>query len=462
MSTSKSTDFSKSGLNSTSINDLKDGDDYCDESFILGIKAISGYKPNNTGYLKSYMNILGIEKLVGQEVTRKEGNDYYLYSKVMEEKTKELVDDQYAKNTYANITMLDDDSSYGDSLSYDSLTNSIYDIVNTINDSENFDTFSLAATEISKDSITSSKDDNMYGELLGDIDTNSLTASATVDITLTDGIYELKTVMLIDDLATTIYDQPTLIDIESSISIKFDKNSIKDISMAVNYDQETTEKCSSVLDEEDYNVTFNDNNTLTTNTKLSTTSSISIDSFSDSLVNQTLTGYQGTGENNEVEKRMSNITFECANCPNLSLEDSYSAQFGSNMLTLFESAQDDLYIDLSDFDGIKLYWDKECQQEVTATDTIPSYDTTLYFKINVPASQAYAYITIETVDFWTSYDYEDRFYNSGDTLTFSDFNSSSATVITKVVVNGEIITEPSITLEGNKIYDIVITLEYNN
>ncbi len=459
MSVDTSTDFSKSGLNSSDIEDLKENlaSGYADFNLGIGAKAITGLRADNTGYLKGYGSILGIEVLAAQEITRKEGNNYYVYSKVDTEKTKSLVDENYAKNTYSLANFFGDDEDSTASLADLEL---LQDILTSIADNETLDEFKLVASNIAKNAIANNQEGNFATYFTG-IDVSNISAAAAVDITLTDGVYELKTTMDIDDITTTLGTKSHTTDIDTNISIKFDKNSIKDIAVSVGLNQDTTEKCSDTLDEEEYNVVFTDNNILETNQKITAEFSIAKGQFSETILNQTLTGYEGTGENNEVENRQTNISFKCADCKALSFEDEYEATFGDNIIETFNAAlEDNNDFDYSEFSNIKLYYDKECLQEVSATDTLPSYDTTLYFKVEIPDTQAYAYITINTqYGPMTYFNYDYDMYTSGTTLTFSNFTSGN---IISVKVNGETVTSETITLENKQLYDIVINCVRND
>lgn len=453
-----STDFSKSGLNTSDIEELKDNffSGYADFNLGIGVKAIAGLRADNTGYLKGYGSISGIEMLAAQEITRKEGDNYYVYSKVDAEKTKSLVDENYAKNAYSLASFFGDDEDSTATLANLEL---LQEILTSVADNETLDEFKLIASNIAKNAILSNQEGN-YATYFTGIDVSNISASAAVDITLTDGVYELKTTMAIDDIATTVGTKNNKTDIDTDVSIKFDKNSIKDISVSVGLNQDTTEKCSDALDEEEYNVVFTDNNILETNQKITAEFSVAKGEFSETILNQTLTGYEGTGENNEVENRQTNITFKCADCKALSFDDDYEATFGDNIIETFNAAlEDNNDYDYSEFSNIKLYYDKECLQEVSATDTLPSYDTTLYFKIEVPDTQAYAYVTINTQYgsmTYTTHDYD--MYTSGTTLTFSNFTSGN---IISVKVNGETVTSETITLENKQVYDIVINCVSN-
>ena len=187
MSVDTSTDFSKSGLNSSDIEDLKENlaSGYADFNLGIGAKAITGLRADNTGYLKGYGSILGIEVLAAQEITRKEGNNYYVYSKVDTEKTKSLVDENYAKNTYSLANFFGDDEDSTASLADLEL---LQDILTSIADNETLDEFKLVASNIAKNAIANNQEGNFATYFTG-IDVSNISAAAAVDITLTDGVF---------------------------------------------------------------------------------------------------------------------------------------------------------------------------------------------------------------------------------------------------------------------------------
>jgi hypothetical protein len=149
-------DFSKSGLNSTEINEFKKNSllyGLIDlDKISMGVKSVAGYKPDGSGYQKLYTKMFGFSGLISQEVTKKVGNDYlnyYFYKDVMgeeEEKTVSKVDENYAKNTYASMETF----SGGEMEMNEDLVNVFDELIDSINENETFDGFKLEATDLSK------------------------------------------------------------------------------------------------------------------------------------------------------------------------------------------------------------------------------------------------------------------------------------------------------------------------
>ena len=451
-------DFSKSGLNSTEINEIKENSllyGLIDlDRISMGVKSVVGYKPDGSGYEKLYTKMFGFSGLISQEVTKKVGNDYlnYFYQDVMgEEKTVSKVDENYAKNTYASMETF----SGGEMEMNEDLVNVFDELIDSINENETFDGFKLDATDLSK-LLLESGSENEYMD--SEYDLSEVSANAVVDITLTDGVYELKVEMDIDDFKMNNEMGNSESDMESEISIKFDKNSIKSVMVDMDIDSETTMKTSDFSDK----AGLTDENTLTQEMELGVKVEFAPGEFDNQMLAQDFSGYTGTGENSEIENKQVDVEFVCVNADSYSTGDFdfYSFAYGQNIKTIFDSYVEEESFDFSNFKTVKLYWDEDCQNEITENDILQSSDTTIYFKLE--AKTGTAFVDISTIYQYgngaTSTTYHDDFYEAGSELTFADFIDEGET-ITLVIVNGQVVTTPVITLEDGVVYQIEVYCE---
>lgn len=447
-------DFSKSGLSSADIEDLKYSltKGFAEIDMSIGAKSVMGYRSDNTGYCKDFVKFMGASVLTSQEVTKKVGSEYinYYYDTTEDTKTASKVDANYASKNYmltSGLSSLDEGAEGFDIALFQ-------DLLDSINENENYTEFALGSTDIAKELLLmGSQSEYSTNEL---VDLDSINAQAKVEMTVTDGVYDLTLDLDIDDYSLTQDGQTVKMDMSSGLSIKFDSTKITDMRVSVDIETETTMKSADRLDGSDYGVVFTDNNTITQVCDLELSMSVTPNEFSDSLVNGDFSQYTGTGEAGAIENKVTNAQFVCTNLEGYNLNSSlYEIQFGSDIITSLNALLEEDYTDLSDLGGLALYWDEACQNPVLATDKMPSYDATLYFKLVPKTGEAYIRVTEESSSsLWTFPEYLSA--SAGETLVFADYVYSD---IIEIKVDGVVVAAESIQIEAGRVYDIVITTE---
>ncbi|MBQ7352206.1 MAG: hypothetical protein IJW59_05065 [Clostridia bacterium] len=439
-------DFSKSGLASDDVDELKNDllMGFLDiNNFSMGSSAVLGYKNDCTGYMKASATMMGMPFVVGNEVTKKVGNEYlnYYYDNTSEVPTKTVskVDAEYAKNTYVLAAALEDGS---DKVSL------VDEVVEAILGNTSYSEFQEDATILAKELILNGSNED-YISLVG---TNlNITQNAQLEFTKTGDIYELKVVLDIDNYSPAETLDTVKYDFENEVNIKFDDESIKSIKIDVDIDSEVTSKCSERLgDGSEYGVTFTDDNTITQEMDLKTSITIEPKDFEESQLSQNFDGYKGTGFNDAIENRVANVIFEPVNTESNKLEElGYGASMGNDLIAFFNTIVSD-ELDLENVD-VKLYWDKECLNEVSSVDVVPSYDVTLYYKI--VARDGYSYVEISLPFGYNGWTILEDTYLAESVIDFADYLGDGQS-LEKVLVNGEEYQESTITLENTKVYQI--------
>jgi hypothetical protein len=448
-------DYSKSGLTQSQIDSLNSDNfesvllDF--DLFSMGAKLILGYdSSNNTGYMKTYVSVpsLGLNDVFqGHTVTTKNNSEYFNYVYVPSSDTKEIekVDEHYAKNTYTLEGLFSQYEEYKDALS-------LLEMLNSITECETLEDFKEKATDYSTDYYSESG-----FEAIGEMDLSDVNVSSVIGMTLTDGVYELKLEVDIDDFKMEIDGSDANVDMSSDIAINFTEKEIVNISMNVDLDAETSMKTADAGVEGD----FTDNNVIVTDIEMSTGVSMTTGDFDYDIITKEFKGYAGTGENGAVENRTTAVRFQCKNYPELSLEgdwasidDSNECTFGDNIIATFNELVDEDYLNLN----IKLYWDSECTNEIESTDVIPSYDTTIYFTVEPKEGYAVVNIMTEVEEYFMS-DNKIEVLSISEPFVFADHKGIYSTYeVSKVIVNGETVSSDSMQLENGKFYNVVIYL----
>ncbi|MBE5736185.1 MAG: hypothetical protein E7356_02355 [Clostridiales bacterium] len=315
--------------------------------------------------------------------------------------------------------------------------------------------------------------DDFANEMLSEYELSSgpvaipANTTATADLTLTDGVYELKATIDIDDLAipaNELTGQPASVaDMDVNLNIKFDSDSVNSINMGIEISEEMSQTTYDALTsggDEIINDLADEGITITENAEeqIKSTSnlemSISIDgnaTFNNTIMGESVTGYVGgTGVENEFQNREFENTYKIAGTE---YETDVYATYGDEI-----GAFDLSTIGISNATA-QLYWDEACTDAIEATEKYNSYDKTIYVKVT--PNTGYALVNEievdgtdpEDLDTWSCGIYTHEIASGKYQLNYSNYFYD----IVKVEVNGvETEYEEGITLEAGKIYNIRI------
>ncbi|MBQ7351336.1 MAG: hypothetical protein IJW59_05890 [Clostridia bacterium] len=441
------------------------------DTMTMKIMGESGYKANNTGYTRLTTEMKGmgesgkyvISEIVQDSVT--DSNTTYTrlakgesYSWVQNPQTEQMewildsgtvsksaayVSAGYVPNTYKELFSNDEmQEIFAPALEFLTEHASYTDLV------ADFDDFA--------NEMLAEYGDGLPVQILEN-------AVATADLTLTNGVYELKATIDIDDFDIPANDQTgepaSKVNMDVNMSVKFDSDSIDSIDMGVAMSQGATLSTYDVLTIDgtelydavtDAGVTVADDDTKTITNTQNLEMSIFMntqDTFNETLMSEKVEDYtEGTIENISFENTFKFVGTE--------EETTMYVTYGNEVGTI---DPEDLDLDNS---TIALYWDEACTQPVAATDKYESYDKPIYVKVTPNAGYAFVseYI-VETyedgeINGWPAFTPEHLVESGVYTLKYDN----SFFEITKVEVNGVEVAdyEDGITLESGKVYNITI------
>jgi len=444
---SQKCDFTNSGLTQLEIDELDSSlySPFFEIGLSVGAKIVSGYKPNGTGYAKTFGDFGGFQSMVGQEITNNVNGQYLNYVLNKDDSTKYVykVDDKYSNYMY-NIN----NPEVSDQIEFP--IDDFENLFGVISQKDTYDDFVVATTGLSEDLLKS----NMLSvemENVPTIDFEQDTTTATINFTVFKEIYTLEINYNINDYV----EEGVNWDLSSQVVIEYDKNSWNNIKIEVAMDSEETIKCLDVLDQSEYTTTFTDQHTVKKDAKSVMSYSISAGQFNNTLMSESSNGYVGTGENGAVENKSNFVMFQCPGFDDLNIED-VECLYGQNVYDTFNTiAEEELYF-YDSFESFELYWDKNFEQAVSAQDTFPSYYKPLYFKAIPPENETYVEVLNNFVsDGYVMQYYDSDFYDANSTLVFADLIDDET--IIEVEVNGVVVDSESIVLDGGKCYSIKIT-----
>jgi len=465
------------------------GETYLEEEFgvtegetnivTMSMLAESGYKSDNTGYLRSTTEMSGqmadvlmggSMKSVQTEFTKVSGTGtdavYTAYAKsdvyewaindqtqqmewklneLAQEKSASLVDGFYTNNTYRAI-FNNDEMSETVQPALDFLTE--YDTYTEL--AENFDEFA---------------NDMLKEYEVGTAVSLPETATATADITLTDGVYELKATIDINDLEIPANDltgaPASKADIDVNMVVHFDSDSVNSVAMDLDIVEKQKMSTFDALSGmpgaveglAGVGVTVTDDDTKYIESTSVADMGIHIntqETFDNTIIEATPTGYTGEGVEGAIVNRKPTVTYVFAQDVETTLDEFSNTSWGESYGTITAEQ-----LDLMDGTTVKFYSDPAMTQEITATSIVPSYDHTVYVKVTPP--EGYAYILVRTHD--TTLDHNNNYgYTTYSTASPLDITTYVDATISSVVVNGQAVTNyaSGLTLE-NKVYVITIT-----
>lgn len=421
-----------------------------------GTKYKMGYSSDNTGY---YVNLdfnkttNAFDTIDELEIVKKSGNDYLHYDKFMtseydeeqedyvdvEKKIVSKVDDKYAPNVFK---LKSSEMENGGKLSDIS---GIFDYILANDSYEKF------KTEI----------DTLASEMLNaEFDLTGQTVS--IDIEEKDDAFVLKATLDLNNISMPDPTGEMPVDtmsgnVDATMSITFDANAIQSSEMVAAMDLGATMKTNDFLELAQVDVTVGEDKTMGLSSKVEMTANVDFDAaFDETVMSTDTTSYLGTGENNTIENRKTDIILNYVGI----YDSRYVYYSGNNTFGAdFDLTLDDEFLESNiTIDGI--YWDEACTDKVVAGDKIPSYDTKLYVKLS--PKEGYAIIRTAK-DYGTGDMHEFGFsaYAVGDGYNF-EYLTNEYYNVEKIEVNG-VVVDPAnyaagLTLESGKIYKVNYTL----
>jgi len=395
-------------------------------------------------------------KLYYQDFTKQSNDKFYKYTSTYDSSYdtyyKKIfhTDDKYAKNTYRN-----------EAFEFcRELLNPV--VLSHIKNNEDIESFKQETANFNKELFYESFD-IPEDTTLNDIIT-------TFNITLTDGVYSLNSSLDIKNVKT---EEPNVfLNSNIELSLQFNSDNILNINISEEISFIGKISCKEEIGSNIPNVTFDDNDhILVTESQKYSYSFDFFDNFDNSIINQDLTGYTGTGgyidsNNREILGDKVNLKIVYLDLDNFT-DGFYRVNYSTSSY-LFGDVLDFNYSDrwfkFNDYEDCytkTYFWDKECTIPVPENATCPSYDTNIYVKLTV--NEGYA-LVLEKV--WSSYSDGETYistYNSKSSIielsksNTYNLNYSSSN-INNVYFNNTEVTDYTngITLPGSGIYCIDI------
>ena len=380
------------------------------------------YLDNNTGY--STNKVFDYDNLTYDirsfDMTKKLDNKYVNYSyEKSGAKVASYVDSMYAKNTYKY-----------NKLSADSPE--VYAIFEGIKDNETLEDFSSSAQQIAADILSETSELNIPKEALGTV----------VDIAESNKRYTLTATITADDMALESDEySTTTADVDVVFTITFDESGIIGSNAEMEFEQNTIIKSImySALLENGSNTEIDEDDVITMVGNVEMNFSMDFDASLnnvDVMMNHDCDDFLGTGTDNALENRKTNITINFVDA-NTKINGKYESKTPID-LTLRGCG-----VNTTEAIVIEgLYWDEEFTDKIEGIDKYPTYDATIYVKFRVADSYALVQTDSEYYDEMsgkTIYSY--GIYNSciinsaGDNYYYVNRQSGDYT-LTKLTVNG--------------------------
>lgn len=431
------------GDNLTALQTMVEGLDDSSEKY-QSIDSV-GYTSVGEGYSvhKSKKDNEAEYSVDQKEFVKKEGNDFRLYQyaveKVGEGESVEIYEDKYIFNV--------DEHYAPETFGINFIEENFSDIFEKLVENETFADFKADINDFALDSIA----ENSEGIDLSAIEGIEDKITGGVSITLTDGVYELKASVNINDV--TMPSSPMMpinmtFDAETEMSIKFDSDSIDALDMTADIDIDASVGLAMMNGAID-GVTFDSDDKL--NMTMDIDMGIGIDTnvaFDNAVLSESTEGYKGTGVNNTVENITSKVCFEF---PQTGGRRQWQSEGESNTDLL---ADEDFYFDYCEHIEVEgIYKDKEFTQKLDANAKYPSYNTTYYVKLR--AKDGYTGIFyVENPGAVT----EEAGYLETDTNLYVIMDRVSNAYISKVTVNGVAVEgwKYGIPVEQGEIYLIIV------
>ena len=421
--------FSKSGLNETQIETVKNEQYMKDFEAKDGEEYKYGFKADGTGYYVEKEYDEKTEQLVleGQEFAKKTGEDYIAYNLeklhgggiVRDVKIAKRVDEHYGKGYYSQT------------LTQEVLNNTI-DIFKQMQKHSNFNGFvNSYASYISEEA----------GEEV----------NAKFDIKKSGGEYVLTAKIYVEDYSSS--DDPnTKMDLNSSFKIVYDNDSINEIVSENNVQLNSSSKCADVITCID-GVTFTDSNIITATVETDMTVKYDLNTeFDATILDESTDGYIGMGLNGEIKNHDVHMSiFE----PITNKLIGFKSGYMGDALDLSNISYPLLHTHIEGF-----YYDRTFTEAVGENPTMPSYFRDIYAK--VVADDGYAVLTFKVFADIEGEIIEDSFYESYNEAGNYKYEPEDGFEIKEIVING-VLAENAIAdgfnYELNNVYhvDIYVT-----
>ena len=336
-----------------------------------------GYKTNNEGYYVSKLvydgkNVAESYTQNYSEIVKYQNSQYNVYSNDNGEKTISKVTNDYSKNK----VLFDRD------VLEETEANRMNEFLNLINSSNVYSDFkSTLSTWISR-TIAEDRVENYNNINFAEY------ISSNYSYSLKDGVYSLVVGIGLD--ATN-----------SALRFLEDGNLIGKGEIVINYKSDAVQKITLDFDstmklEESPARLFGDivQQEFRTEDKVVTTNCMNTNmvldfsaEFDNNFLNQSLSDYNGQGDNNAILNRQSKVQIVCDYaCVQTKLKS------GENLIKGISDYLSPILADANCRIDV-VYWDESYISEITSFDVVPSYDIKVYVKI-VEASVSYAPATI--------------------------------------------------------------------
>ncbi len=379
------------------------------------------YLENNTGY--SINKVFNYDTfsydIQSFDMTRKPDKKYinYSYSKNSDKETS-YVDSLYAENTYVYNTLSKDSPE-------------VYAIFEGIENNETLEAFTSNAQRIAAEILSESSEVLFPKDAL----------QVSLDISNSDEQYTLTAVISADemelgsDMGST---QSAGVDIE--FKVVFDEDGIVRSNANMKLVKRVLIKSSIIsafLEQGNPEIDENDVITMVGNGELNFSMDFdaSLNNL-DVIMNHDCDDFKGTGTNNAVENRKTNITINFVDA-NTKISGKYASRTPID-LTLRGCG-----VNTTEAIVIEgLYWDEDFTDKIEGIDKYPTYDATIYVKFRVADSYALVQIDSEYYDEMsdkTAYSYgiyNSCIINSTGENYFHINGQSGDYTLTKLTVNG--------------------------
>jgi len=412
---------------------------------VSAVKESYGYSSDNTGYYvkKSYDETTQDYVNTALNLTKKSGTTYSNYHFYQTEeydeleddyvtvdvKTKSLVDDKYAPNTYK---LTKDDMSETGKLAQ------IYGIFDSIKEHETYTDFKEDVLDLAAEMMEGGFDLS-----------NAEDSNISIDITKSDdNVFTLTGTIDINQLVVENMGMEMNMNIDAGLTVKFDENYIHSAEMTADIEGGCDVPTNTMMQ----TTTYGQNDVVSIDIDMDMEANANFKAaFDNTVMNSDVTGYVGTGENDSIENRITNVSFEYVGI--------YDSRTESNTGKFDDDIDLDMIAEIQPLnvtvEGV--YWDEACTDKVEEGEKYPSYDIKLYVKVTpntefAIVQSSYVYTSSE---YTSEYQYEAK--SVADVFEF-DYLDSDYYDIEKIEVNGVEVDpedyEDGLTLESGKIYRI--------
>ncbi len=399
-------DFTNSGLTGELLNNAKqETSNY--NNMLDKITVFAGYKNNHIGYslIKTEKKDTSEEAAVKSttlDITRYNGQRYVNYGNDGENKITSYVDSNYANNTYiAGVNLVNENSEF----------NELVEILDSVNEGATFETFKPLIERWAAIKMTNGAIDLNDGGSYDDVLDNMDTLTSTYKLSLVDGNYVLNLDVnaTMEDVVSYPLNHVADAVFTANVNVTFDENGISKIGLVYESGVTTEFTCKSYWLSDFYGTyTFKDIDVMKATTVRGGETVINFDyNFDDTLFNQTLTDYQGTGEQGVMENKRVSLKIQA----NEFYAD-VQVPYGSNLNAAVSAAMTE-YLTTHNvkISNISLVGS---DTSFSGTALVPSYDIEVYVET---IDNGYEYNTTTVIVNVLTHGLEDEMqFNVGDNL----------------------------------------------